>query len=154
MNSQPGIPEVTQISDDSSTNKDLKAEVNQGHWASVRITETKIDQNQTGFFNELNSDYKVSKLSPRPHDGISQNMRPMKESYQSLRIELPLHLILLDNFHSECVVTTVRTRTQEGSASNKREKVSMQGMVINMMTTSQRSLLTLSKGRGGTIATI
>ena len=61
MNSQPGIPEVTQISDGDSTNRDLKTEANQVHWASVRITETKIDQNQTGFFNDLNSDYKVSK---------------------------------------------------------------------------------------------
>ena len=67
-------------------------------------------------------------------------MRLQREAYQSLKIELPLHLILLDNFHSECVVTTVRTTTQEGSASNIREKVSMQGMVINMMTASQRSL--------------
>ena len=140
MNSQPGIPEVTQISDGGSTNRDLKAEANQGHWASVRITETKIDQNQTGFFNDLNSDYKVSKLSPRLHDGISHNMRSKNEAYQSLRIELPLHLILLDNFHSECVVTTVRTTTQEGGSTNRREKVSMQGMVINVMTTSQRSL--------------
>ena len=51
----------------------------------------------------------------------------------SVRIELPLHMVLLDNYHEHRIVTSVVTESNGGSSCSKRQKLSVQGLFANIL---------------------